>query len=71
MPHEPAGPREAAPRNLAAFNTGFEDTDRGGSLEPPEQALSAARVTLFLHSLACETLRHEAHTDTAVRQVQR
>jgi hypothetical protein len=114
MPADRAAPREAVPRNLAAFNTGFEDTDRGGLLEAPpaaterpgvdlgavadqvvaslagqvprerveqllvellEQEFSAARVTLFLpiflHRLACETLRQEAHSRAAVRQVQR
>jgi hypothetical protein len=102
MPREEPGLREAAPRNLAAFNLDFEDTDRGGLLDLPparaerptvdlgavtdkvvaslagrvprerveqllvellEQEFSAARVTLFLpiflHRLACETLRQE------------
>lgn len=114
MPREQRAPHETAPRNLAAFNTEFEDTDRGGLLELPpaaterpgvdlgavadkvvaslagrvprerveqllvellEQEFSAARVTLFLpiflHRLACETLRQEGDEGPALRRVGR
>lgn len=102
MPREPLHTEAGPPRNLAAFNTDFADTDRGGLLDLPpaaaappaldlgavadkvvaslagrvprerverllvellEQEFSAARVTLFLpiflHRVACETLRQE------------
>lgn len=111
MPREQRAPCEAAPRNLAAFNTDFEDTDRGGLLDLPaaaparpgvdlgavadkvvaslagrvprerveqllvellEQEFSAARVTLFLpiflHRLACETLRQGRDAGAATRR---